>query len=512
MVFVWLVCFSSLSVMAIWPMPASFKPGQGAGVPFCASSLQVSLFAPSAPLPLLQQAVDRFQSSLFLRGSSSCQGVSSPLPLSILVSSSSLVLSSVTDESYSLSLAPGNATISATSVFGAMHGLESLLQLCDRSNPVWTFPPVLIVDRPRFPFRGFLHDTARHFLSMSTLKTLIDALAASKFNVFHWHIVDDESAPYVSSALPNLTKGAFGGLASHTYSQQNVQDIIQYAYARGIRVVPEFDTPGHVGGMGVGYPSLVTPCYTDGKPNGQTGPLNPILQSNYAFMSTLWGEVSKVFMDDFVHLGGDEVPFGCWESNPTIQAFMAARNWTDYSLLEQYYEQQLISIVEATGKKYIVWQEIFDNGLKIDRSTIVDVWKDSPWQDELNQVTQAGFGAILSAPWYLNYIKDPYQTKGDWESFYQVEPLSFNGTLAQHSLVLGGEGTMWGEFVDNTNVVSRTWPRAAAVGERLWSPREVTDLFSASERLHEFTCELLRRGIAAEPVLGPGYCVHEFQE
>jgi len=282
---------------------------------------------------------------------------------------------------------------------------------------------------------------------------------------------------------------------------------------RGIRVVPEFDTPGHVRAMGVGYPSMVTPCFTNNKPDGTTGPLNPILNSTFDNMSLLYHEIAKVFPDDYIHIGGDEVSFDCWQSNPSVQNFMKMKGWTDYALLEQYYEQNLIKIVEATGKHYVVWQEIFDNGLKIDKHTIVDVWKNDPtrWQDELGSVTKAGFQAILSAPWYLNYESNPYNTDGNWESYYLVEPLNFTGTQQQKDLVIGGEGCMWAEYAGNSNVVSRTWPRAAAVGERLWSPASSNNVKEATNRIQEFQCELVRRGIDAEPVTGPSYCLYELE-
>jgi hexosaminidase len=222
--------------------------------------------------------------------------------------------------------------------------------------------------------------------------------------------------------------------------------------------------------------------------------------------------VAQRFPDDYVHLGGDEVDFGCWQSNPSIQAWMKSKGWSNYELLEQYFEQRLIPIVQETGKKYIVWQEIFDNGLKIDPQTIVDVWKDSPWQAELGRVTAAGFGAILSAPFYLNYANDPYITnadcnlEGDWCQYYLIEPLDFPGTPEQKAKVLGGEGCMWGEYSSYENVVGNTWPKAAVVAERLWSPVSFRDVGDMRNRLAPYTCELMRRGIRASVVTGPGYC------
>ena len=395
---------------------------------------------------------------------------------------------------------------------------ETLAQLVERPTPQnWSLPFVSVTDFPRFPFRGFLHDTARHFLPVPTLFQLIDSLASAKYNVFHWHIVDDESFPYVSTALPKLSLGSFGGgRASLTYSPADVQTVISYAKNRGVRVIPEFDTPGHCKSWGAGYPEVVTECYSNGKPNGLTGPMNPTVNATFDVLTKLWNEIATVFLDDYVHLGGDEVVFTCWMSNPAIQAFMKAKGWTDYSLLEQFYEQRLIPIVQQTGKKYIVWQEIFDNGLKIDPRTIVDVWKDSPWQDELAKVTKAGYGAILSAPFYLNYIGDPYDTndeckmgylsEGDWCGYYLIEPLSFAGTAEQKARVLGGEGCMWGEYSSPANVLQNTWPKAAVVGERLWSSAATRDVLDMYSRLPSYTCELNRRGLPASPITGPGYC------
>lgn len=422
-------------------------------------------------------------------------------------------LDSTTDESYTLTIKNPTTVVLASSVYGALHALESLAQLVQRSaNGTAVLPLMQVIDFPRFAFRGFLHDTSRHFLSVKVLKKLIDALSASKFNVFHWHIVDDQSFPYVSSSLPNLSKGSWGGLASHTYSQKDVQDIIQYAKERGVRVVPEFDTPGHTASWGVGYPDVVTPCYTGTKPNGAVGPLNPTLPSTFQFLQTLYRELNQVFPDDYIHMGGDEVSFGCWQSNPAVQKWMASKNWTDYALLEQFYEQSLIQIVQATGKHYVVWQEIFDNGLKVDSHTIVDVWKGENWQSEMQNVTKAGYQVILSAPWYLNYTPNPYgPMAGGWEPYYIVEPTNFSGTPEQKALVIGGEGCMWGEYSDNSNVISNTWPRAAAVGERLWSPMDTTDIADAKNRLQDFSCELARRGVQSSPFAqGPSYCLFEY--
>eukprot|EP01120_Amphizonella_sp_Union-15-10_P015421 TRINITY_DN793_c0_g1_i1.p2 TRINITY_DN793_c0_g1~~TRINITY_DN793_c0_g1_i1.p2 ORF type:complete len:233 (-),score=41.39 TRINITY_DN793_c0_g1_i1:56-754(-) len=223
-------------------------------------------------------------------------------------------------------------------------------------------------------------------------------------------------------------------------------------------------------------------------------------------MTKFWAEVAQVFPDAYVHVGGDEVDFSCWQSNPEIQAFVAKNGWKSYSLLEQYYERKLLDIVAAAGKSYIIWEDVFDNGVVIQPNTVVDVWR-SGWQKTLGKSTAAGYKSILSAPWYLNYIG----YGEDWNFYYAIEPLSFNGTDAQNKLVVGGECTFWAEFIDATNLIPRAWPRASAVAERLWSPRYVTNIADATERIHAHRCRFLTRNIPAEPPSGPSFCEPEWK-
>lgn len=412
------------------------------------------------------------------------------------------------DESYELTVNLSFAVLKAPKVWGALHGLETFSQLVYKDEfGTRNINATTISDFPRFAHRGILLDTSRHFLPIKVILANLETMAMNKFNVFHWHIVDDPSFPYLSKTFPQLSqKGAYHPY-THVYTPADVKMIIEFGRLRGIRVIPEFDTPGHTLSWGGGQPDLLTPCYSGSAPSGTFGPVNPILNTTYDFMTQFFKEISSVFPDAYVHLGGDEVDFTCWKSNPDIQAFMKQQSFgDDYTKLESFYIQRLLDIVGQTNKGYMIWQEVFDNGVKIKPDTVVHVWMGSGQQDEMHKVTAAGYTTILSAPWYLDYISYGQ----DWQKYYMVEPLNFDGTDKQKALVIGGEACLWGEFVDGTNLTPRLWPRASAVAERLWSAKEVTDLNDAYNRLSVHRCRMVERGIPAEPLF-TSYCPHEYK-
>lgn len=198
------------------------------------------------------------------------------------------------DESYNLSVSAGQAVLRAESVWGSLRGLESFSQLVYQDDYNSYFVnKTEIEDFPRFLFRGLLLDTSRHYLPVHFILKTLDAMAYNKFNVFHWHIVDDPSFPYQSHTYPDLSnKGAFHPV-THIYTQTDVRKVIAHARFRGIRVVPEFDSPGHTQSWGKGQPDLLTPCYKKTVPSGTFGPINPTLSSSYQFMNSLFKEEIK---------------------------------------------------------------------------------------------------------------------------------------------------------------------------------------------------------------------------
>lgn len=428
------------------------------------------------------------------------------LQLNVTLKSDDVSLKFDTQEDYELSVQFPASTLTANTVYGALRGIETFSQLIlEYSDNKLYLHECEITDTPYFKHRGILYDTSRHYLPVSLLKTHIDVMAWNKFNVFHWHIVDIQSFPYVSSTFPNLsTQGAYS--PRHVYSKSDVQEVTTYANMRGIRVMVEFDTPGHTSSWGKGQPGLLTACYSNGEPDGTYGPINAISEVTWPFLTSLFKEIVSDFDYDYIHLGGDEVSFNCWKSNPDIQLWMIENGYTDYAKFEEYYMGRLIQLVEQLNKSYVVWQEVFDNGNKIKDDTIIHVWKGlSNWSKEMMKITAAGYHTLLSSCWYLDRIS----TSADYYSYFRCDPLKFGGTTAQQSLVMGGEAAIWGEWVDGTNSLSRTWPRACPTAERLWTGPATIAISNEEiyDRLHKHRCRLLNRRIPAEP-LGPGHCVY----
>ncbi|XP_077988447.1 beta-hexosaminidase subunit beta-like [Glandiceps talaboti] len=415
------------------------------------------------------------------------------------------------NETYALDIIAGSANLKAPSIWGVLRGLETFSQLVYMLDDGRLAINInTIIDWPRFKYRGILLDTGLHFITTPVLLQNLDAMAFNKFNVFHWHITEDDSFPYQSRDFPEMSqKGAFNPY-THVYTQEDVAMVIEYARLRGIRVLVEFDTPAHAQSWGLSYPNLLTTCYKGDKPDGTYGPMNPTTNYTYNFLAKFFKEVVEVFPDKYLHLGGDEIDFDCWESNPEIRAFMKKAGYGDkYEKLEEYYFDRLFNIIDSTNHSIILWEDVWDDKVKIRKDAIIQLWIDIYlYPDTLSKITAQGYQVILSSPWYLNYVSNPYREH--WQLYYLVDPQNFEGTQYQKGLVIGGEACMWGEFVDGTNVMQRLWPSASAVSERLWSSKDTRDIRDARTRLQEQRCRMVRRGLQAEPVTGPGSCTNEY--
>ena len=412
-----------------------------------------------------------------------------------------------TDESYSLLIyeSGGHGQILAETVYGALRALETFSQLVSfdfdsstyRLDPNWG-APLFIKDFPRFRHRGLMIDSARHFLPVRTIKHAIDAMSYAKLNVLHWHLSDSQSFPMQFHSRPKLWQGSFSSF--ERYLQEEIIIIVEYARERGIRVIPEFDVPGHAASWCTGYPEV---CPSN--PSCRQ-PLNVARNDTFELIEDILSECVRsgssgrsLFPDKFIHLGGDEVDINCWEKDLEISAWLASRRFTlddGYA----YFVKSVADIAIKQGRRPIQWSEVYDHFKRdLDPSTIVHVWKSIT---NVSEVAENGYDLIVNVgyttgSWYLDNLDKA------WDDIYMSDPCS---TIAEDrpdlcAKVLGGHREMWGETVDTSDFDATVWPRLGSIAERLWSPRASTEnITDALPRIVSFRCLLNERGIAAAPV------------
>ena len=390
------------------------------------------------------------------------------------------------NESYRIDITRRQAVLSAPTVVGALRGLETLLQLVDADRDGYFLPGVQIDDQPRFPWRGLLIDVARHFEPVEVLKRNLDAMAAVKLNVFHWHLTEDQGFRVESKKFPKLHQLGSDG---NYYTQEQIKDVIAYARDRGIRVVPEFDIPGHSTSWLVGHPELGSapgPYTIERRPGIFEPALDPTREDVYKFLETFLGEMAALFPDDYLHIGGDENEGKQWDRNPAIQAYMKQKGLKDNHALQAYFNTRLLKILQKHGKKMIGWDEILQPELPKD--VVIHSWRGTA---ALADAARKGYDGILSNGFYIDLIQPASQ-------HYVPDPLPADSTLtpAEAKHVLGGEATMWSEWVTHETIDSRIWPRTAAIAERLWSPRTVTDVNDMYRRLAIVSLQLEELGLS----------------
>jgi hexosaminidase len=396
------------------------------------------------------------------------------------------------DESYVLDVTESGAKLSAPTTLGVIHGLQTLLQLVGPTQQGFAAPAVHIEDAPRFPWRGLLLDACRHWMPVGVVKRTLDGMEAVKMNVLHFHLSEYQGFRVESKKFPKLQEMGSNGFY---YTQDEIKDVISYARDRGIRVVPEFDMPGHSTSWFVGYPELAAAPgpYQIEKRWGVFDPaMDPTKESTYKFLDKFIGEMAELFPDDFFHLGGDEVNGKQWDANPEIQKFKKLHNLKTNGDLQAYFNQHVVKIIEKYKKTPVGWDEVLHPDLPKD--VVVQSWRGP--ESEAKAV-QAGHRALLSHGYYLDLAESA-------ESHYLVDPLSgdaANLSPEQQKMILGGEACMWSEMVTPENVDSRLWPRNAAIAERLWSPADVRDVNSMYQRLEVMSDRLDTLGLTHHSAL-----------
>jgi hexosaminidase len=392
------------------------------------------------------------------------------------------------DESYQLDITTSGAKLTAPTPLGVLCGLQTFLQLVQPAPNGFAVPAVDIKDQPRFPWRGLLIDVSRHFIPIDVLKRNLDGMAAVKMNVLHWHLSDDQGFRVESKIFPKLTGMGSDGLF---YTQDEIREFIAYAHDRGIRVLPEFDIPGHSRSWFLGYPELSSGSGPYTLEGGGIDPImDPTQESTYKFLEKFIAEMAKLFPDAYFHIGGDEVDGKQWDANPKIQAFIHAHGMKNNQDLQAYFNQRLQKILSKNHKIMVGWDEILHPDLP--KSIIVQSWRG---QASLAAAAKQGYSGLLSFGYYLDLM---------WPAarHYAVDPMTVTSTDASATLtpeeknrILGGEACQWAEWVTPENIDSHIWPRNAVVAERLWSPQEVKDVDSMYTRLNAVSLHLETLGL-----------------
>lgn len=397
-------------------------------------------------------------------------GQPATLTVNVATATSDAVPQPDVDEGYTLSIDEHQISLSAKTDIGALRGMETLLQLAQPDGDHYAFPAVRIQDAPRFPWRGLMLDPGRHFLPVANILRTLDGMAAVKLNVFHWHLTEDQGFRIESHVYPKLTQLGSNG---QFYTQQQVREVIAYASARGIRVVPEFDMPGHIQSWLVGYPELGSapgPFAIADQFGVMDAAFDPTRDSTFRFLDGFFGEMAQLFPDPYMHIGGDESNGKQWRANPRVKAFMAAHGFKTTEELQSYFSTRIQKVLTAHHKQMVGWDEILSPTLPKD--AVIQNWHGIEFL--LNGAKQ-GHRGFSSHPYYLDHMYSA-------ADMFLADPLPAGNDLTpeQAKLILGGEACMWGEQIIPSTVDSRVWPRAAAVAERFWSPvsdRDVNDMY-----------------------------------
>jgi len=430
-------------------------------------------------------------------------------------------------EGYYLSVTPQAVLIRANQPAGLFYGIQTLLQLLPKeiesrqavNRRSWSMPCVTITDYPRFGWRGLMFDVSRHFFTKQEVKDFIDEMVKYKFNLLHMHLTDDEGWRVEIKSLPRLTQvgawnakrvGSFGTFATPPadekrdnggfYTQDDIRELVQYAKARFVNILPEIDVPGHSLAAIVSYPEL---SCTEGADKYQVrsgektmnwykggfdaiydNTLCPANEKIYPFLDKVFGEFAALFPFPYIHIGGDECAKNFWEKSPAVKALMQKEHLKNMEEVQSYFEKRLEKIVESKGKKVIGWDEILEGGLAPNAAVM-------SWRGVKGGIAAAKMGhQVVMSPttfFYLDYmqgdaaIEPPVYATLRLKTTYSYEPVPDS---VDPKLILGGQANLWTEQVYNTRHMQyMIWPRSMAVAEDLWTPKEKKDWDNFTNRV-----------------------------
>lgn len=424
-------------------------------------------------------------------------------------------------EGYNLEVTDKNIVISANNYAGVFNGIQTLKQLTSLNSNV--ISGCTITDYPRFKWRGLMLDVSRHFFTVDEIKKYLDVMAQYKFNVFHWHLTDDQGWRIEIKSLPKLTQvgawrvkryGRFGknrkaplpnekATDGGFYTQKQIKDIVNYAQRRNITIVPEIDVPGHCMALLAAYPELSTkkePKYVS--PGNKfaewygggkfkmlvENTLNPADEKVYETIDKIFTEVAKLFPSEYIHMGGDEAYHGYWEADKGVQQLMKKHKLKNSHAVQSYFVKRVEKIINSKGKKMIGWDEILDGGLN--KSAAVMSWRGMKGGIK---AAKKGHKVVMSPTTYayLDYTQGDLSVENkiyadlNLEKTYQFEPVPKN---VDPKFILGGQGNVWTEAIPTMQyALYMTYPRAFSIAETLWSPKKHKNWSSFIDRTeHHF--------------------------
>ncbi len=520
-----LLSSSAFSQNNIIPLPVAFESTSEMFMLDQQTSIDVR-----TPNPQLNESVEIFRQ--FLKKSHVNIGLKAvPIPSqqdkAIVIAINPAADAEIGKEGYTLEVKEFEININANTPAGIHNGLQTLRQLLPKEfeNPaedammgMGILMGCKIKDYPRFGWRGLMLDVSRHFFGVEDVKAYIDKMAHYKFNVLHWHLTDDEGWRIEIKSLPKLTSvgawrverhGKFGEQRSYPaadekatyggfYTQEQIKEVVKYAAERNISIVPEIDLPGHSMAALAAYPELSTrkephfvnpgakfaEWYGDGKFEMLIeNTLNPADEKVYEFVDKVMTEVAALFPGQYIHMGGDECYHGFWEKDPEVQKFMKKNKLANTHELQSYFVKRVEKIVSSKGKKMIGWDEILEGGLA-DGAAVMS-WRGMKGGTE---AAKMGHEVVMSPTTYcyLDYtqgdhtVENPIYADLSLRKAYEFEPVPEG---VEPKFILGGQGNLWTEVIPSLNFAYyMTYPRAFATVESLWTPKEMKNWDSFTNR------------------------------
>ena len=420
-------------------------------------------------------------------------------------------------EGYQLEVSSQGVVLRAPAPMGLFYGVQTLLQLLPvgifATNSVrdaaWTLPGIRIEDQPRFRWRGLMLDSSRHFFSPPEVKQVLDAMALLKLNTFHWHLVDDQGWRVAIRKYPQLTEigawrsgvgfgldpksttaygpdGRYGGF----YTRADIRDVVAYARARHIEIVPEIEMPGHSSAALAAFPELSC-AKAAFSPNASAGVHNGVYcagkEETFEFLRNVLSEIMEMFPGRYIHVGGDEVPKDNWSQCARCRTRMQSEGLKDTRELQSYFVRRIEKFINSKGRTLVGWSEIREGGLA-QKAVVMD------WIGGGGEAAAAGHDVVMSptSHCYFDYYQardhsDEPRAIGGFiplSEVYAFEPIPQELAPRFHPHILGAQGNLWTEYIPNLNQAEyMLFPRLSALAEVVWSPGTARDFEDFNRRL-----------------------------